>query len=88
MTHTDAPRVGMGDIQPTPRNITELQTSTAAKYMDDQGHFTAERQALHDEIVKRAMEDVTPENKPRFVMLGGGPASGKSSRIFLAMSGA
>ena len=43
--------------------------------------LTAERQALHDEIVAKAVAGVPSSENPTFYMLGGGPASGKSSAI-------
>lgn len=41
--------------------------------------FSDERQALHDQIVADATAGVPSQAEPRFVMMGGGPASGKSS---------
>lgn len=46
---------------------------------DEHGtHFSAERQALHDAIIRHHVEGHTAQAHPSFVMLGGGPASGKS----------
>lgn len=41
--------------------------------------FSDERQALHDQIVADATAGIPSQDNPRFVMMGGGPASGKSS---------
>lgn len=43
------------------------------------GAFTAERSALHDAIVRVHFRGKTPVPKPKTTMLGGGPASGKST---------
>jgi predicted ABC-type ATPase len=47
----------------------------------DEGRFywTEERKQLHTKIVESFFEGVTPVEKPAFHMMGGGPASGKSS---------
>lgn len=41
--------------------------------------FSDERQALHDEIVRDATAGIPSQAEPRYVMMGGGPAAGKSS---------
>ena len=43
--------------------------------------LTAERQALHNKIIEDAVNRVPVSSDPTFTMLGGGPASGKSSAI-------
>ena len=50
---------------------------------DGQGGYklTAERQALHDEIIAKATAGIPSQENSTFYMLGGGPASGKSSAI-------
>jgi len=59
---------------------------TFAKYVTrpggwGEGEFTAERTALHDAIIRRHFEDVTKvtEGRRQALVLGGGPAAGKSS---------
>lgn len=42
---------------------------------------TAERQAVHNKIVEDAVNPIPISGDPTFTMLGGGPASGKSSAI-------
>ncbi len=77
----EAPRVGMGDITITPRMASDLAGSTAAPYLTADGHFTADRQALHDRIVSNALAGSTPVENPHMVMMGGGPASGKTAMV-------
>ena len=95
--HGGTPRPGMGDIPLTPKMLADLRAptkggpSTASKYLDADGHFTPERQALHDQIVRDALKGwtdkdgafhpSTPVDHPSYYMMGGGPASGKSSII-------
>ena len=43
--------------------------------------FTKERQALHDEIIKKHIDQATPVKNPVSYMMGGGPASGKSTSV-------
>lgn len=45
------------------------------------GKYTPERKKLHDEIAKRMFDKVEPAENPVFVIMGGGPASGKSTLI-------
>jgi predicted ABC-type ATPase len=40
--------------------------------------FTPEREALHEEIIEKALAKADPVEKPVSLMTGGGPASGKS----------
>lgn len=40
--------------------------------------YSAERTKLHDEIVEEFLKDVDPVKNPEVVVLGGGPASGKT----------
>lgn len=59
----------------------DLQGGSAEKHLvtDATGtHFTPERQALHDKIIKDIVSGHKAQSKPAFVMLGGGPASGKT----------
>jgi predicted ABC-type ATPase len=43
------------------------------------GSFTPERAALHDRIVEQILGESSPVENPASYMMGGGPASGKSS---------
>lgn len=59
-----------------PRDTTEMHTVN--------GKWTASRQALHDDIVSgmlRTARPVPPGEQPRAYVMGGGPASGKSTVI-------
>lgn len=40
--------------------------------------FSPERQKLHREIIEKMLEGFEPQENPRFHVMGGGPASGKS----------
>jgi predicted ABC-type ATPase len=73
-------RHGMGDIPLTPARMAGMRGGTAEPYIRN-GRFTPERQALHDEIIRRALEGVEPSEHPRLVMMGGGPASGKTAMV-------
>jgi len=50
---------------------------------DGQGgfRFTEERRLLHAQIITEATRDIPESTSPTFYMLGGGPASGKTSAI-------
>ena len=45
------------------------------------GVLTPERQELHDAIVRQYIKNATPVEKPVAYVLGGGPASGKSTML-------
>ena len=49
--------------------------------------FTKERAEVHREIVRSATEAVSPSANPTFYMLGGGPASGKTTAIESGLAG-
>jgi hypothetical protein len=67
------------------KDVQSLKGGSAEKHLvsDGQGgfKFSGERQALHDSIVQEALSGVPKSSDPTFFMLGGGPASGKSSLI-------
>lgn len=72
-------RVGMGDI-PIPSRA--LSKGSASAYLQPDGTFTPERQALHDKIVADALKgvrSVPTQSQPVFEMLGGGAGAGKST---------
>jgi predicted ABC-type ATPase len=54
---------------------------TMEQYRNSDGTWTKERQALHDKIKKKFFEGKTPVKDPVSYILGGGPASGKSTII-------
>ena len=54
---------------------------TIDMYTGSDGKLTPERQAMHDQIIADALANVTPVESPVMYMMGGGPASGKSTLI-------
>lgn len=65
---------------PTAEQIRGGKETSAAKFKDENGKYTPERQALHAEIINKFLEGkVPPEGRPSVTFLGGGPAAGKSS---------
>jgi len=80
------PRKGYGDI-PIPLDDLLAPTrdgvrGSAAAYLRSDGTFTPARQALHDKIVRDATQGIpTATGQPSYTMLGGGPASGKTTVI-------
>lgn len=48
-------------------------------YLDKDGNLTPEREKVHKEIIDKLLEGKTGVENPTMTMLGGGPASGKSS---------
>lgn len=76
-THTTSPVSKLGN--------TDVSDSTGvdslAKHTRD-GQLTPEREKLHQEIVKDFFKDAErPKGQPIFTVMGGGPASGKSTMI-------
>lgn len=63
--------------------LKEIQSGTSnslAAYLDEDGHLTPEREAVHKEIIDSLLAGKVPvEGQATMTMLGGGPASGKSS---------
>jgi hypothetical protein len=76
-------RAGMGDIKISNEMAAVMTKDSAGAYLQKnaQGEweFTPERQALHDKIVEDAVTGVPKSDDPTVYMLGGGPATGKSS---------
>lgn len=54
---------------------------TMTRYMRSDGTWEPERQLLHDEIVAKYFEGKTPVSNPKAYLIGGAPASGKSTLI-------
>lgn len=53
-----------------------------SKYTDADGSLTPEREELHKEIIDETFKDVKPvDGQATFTVMGGGPASGKSTMI-------
>lgn len=56
------------------------KANSLAAHMDANGKLTPEREAIHKEIIDKLLKDKIPvEGQATMTMLGGGPASGKSS---------
>lgn len=73
---TGGTKVDMNDIKEGPTK------HSLAKHVDKNGKLTAAREKLHDEIVMRALDGIEKaQGQQTFYMMGGGPASGKSTVI-------
>jgi hypothetical protein len=60
----------------------EKDPSSAQAHLNAAGtDFTPERKALHHAYIAASLSGVTPEREKKYTMMGGGPASGKSSII-------
>lgn len=57
------------------------ERDTFHRYRDDDGNWTPERARLHDAIVAKKLATARPVAKPVINVLGGGPASGKSTAL-------
>jgi predicted ABC-type ATPase len=51
------------------------------QYTDAKGNWTPERKTLHTNIISESLKGKTPVDKPVAYLMGGGPASGKSSAL-------
>jgi predicted ABC-type ATPase len=78
-----ASRGGKGSLSDA--QVREFKNGSGEQHLVSDGkgglRFSDERQALHNKIVSEALAGVPTSNSPVFYMLGGGPASGKSSLI-------
>jgi predicted ABC-type ATPase len=54
---------------------------TREKFSDLKGHYTAQRQALHEEIIAKYLGDTTPVDHPVAMILGGGMGAGKTTLV-------
>lgn len=60
--------------------IADGKTNSLAAYMDENGKLSAEREAVHRQIIDDMLQGKIPvDGQATMTMLGGGPASGKSS---------
>lgn len=55
--------------------------STTEYWTDEAGVWDPERQQLHDNIVRKFIDEADLGDPPEFQMMGGGPASGKSTML-------
>ena len=68
---------GTGDAL---QEVRSGKANSLAAHMDENGKLTPEREALHKKIIDQLLAGKTPvEGQATMTMLGGGPASGKSS---------
>jgi SPP1 gp7 family putative phage head morphogenesis protein len=67
------------------KEVEGFKNGSAAPHLISDGKggttFTAERQALHEQIINKALEGVPKSSDPTLHLLGGGPASGKSTML-------
>lgn len=71
---------GTMDTKDALEEINNGRENSLAKYLDKDGNLSPEREALHHEIIDRLLKGKIPvEGQATMTMLGGGPASGKSS---------
>ena len=62
------------------KEINDGTSNSLAGHMDKDGNLTPEREALHKKIIDDVLKGKVPvEGQATMTMLGGGPASGKSS---------
>ena len=78
-------RAGMGDIGIDAKTAQGFQGGSAGAHIvqdaDGNFSFTPERQALHDAIIRAELSGVPVSTDPTFTVMGGGPASGKTTLI-------
>ena len=58
-----------------------LLVDSMTKHTGPEGVLTPERKSLHDKLVRGARSGVQASESPEFVLMGGGPASGKSTVV-------
>ena len=67
------------DTKDALKEVRDGKTNSLAEHMDENGNLSAERQAVHDEIIRNMFANKVPfDGQPTMIMSGGGPASGKS----------
>jgi len=78
-------RAGMGDIRLSDQMVKDMKGGSAEKHLvqneDGSWSFTPERQALHDKIIAEKLDGVPESADPTVTIMGGGPASGKSTLL-------
>lgn len=70
----------VGDPSSLYKPLNPGERETLSKFSKD-GVWTAERQELHDSIIKQKLKGFSGVENPESVVLGGGPASGKSTMM-------
>lgn len=78
-------RAGMGDVPVTDAWVSKMRGGSAEAHLvrrpDGTMGFSPERQALHDAAITEALAGKTEVANPSLLVLGGGPASGKSRTL-------
>ena len=78
-------RAGMGDIRLSDQMVKDMKGGSAEKHLiqneDGTYSFSPERQALHDKLIEDALAGVPTSQDPTMTIMGGGPASGKSTLL-------
>lgn len=73
---------GTSDTSDALKEVQNGTHNSLEAYMDKDGNLTPERAALHKKIIDEYLADKKPvEGQAEMMMMGGGPASGKSSAI-------
>ncbi len=73
---------GKADTSDALKEILDGKPNSLSNYLDANGNLSPERAALHKQIIDNYLAGKTPEEKMAIMtMMGGGPASGKSSVI-------
>ena len=76
---TDA-KDAVDQVKDTARYTIDGKKNSLDGYLDENGNLTPEREAVHREIIDKLLKGKVPvEGQATMTMLGGGPASGKSS---------
>lgn len=79
--NTDRPSLSTADVAA----FGEHGDSSAFAHLEPDGRggfrFTAERHALHQKIIEDTLKGASPAEHPAYNVLGGGPASGKSTVV-------
>jgi predicted ABC-type ATPase len=85
VTYAPNARAGYGDIAVTDKMLQDFQSaggSVLDRFDPVTGQWTPEAQANHDAIIEKALEGVQdPFGQKTWNMIGGGPASGKSTLL-------
>jgi len=76
-------RTAGGSRSLNPKEIEDQKGGSGAAHLISDGRgglrFSPERAALHEKIIQERLAGIPKSDNPTFVMLGGGPASGKST---------
>jgi len=83
---TEGRQYGEANTADALSEIKKGEHNSLEKYMDENGNLTPERIALHQQIIDNYLSGKIPvEGTATMTMMGGGPASGKSSAIKMGL---